>query len=1812
MMARWIYAIMLSMAAISMSWGMEFDHSKWIGGGISAKTSIVAEPNALGNEPGLKFTAQTSTKKDNYACAVYIFQSPVELKDFKTIEFSVKADHTTHIMVGLECEGGSMTGTWYKEAAGKDFKKFIFDRSAMKIKGNPDLSKIKNINIGFGTWEFDTSKEGFTATVAGINVIDTQAMYVIPRPTAGVAIDALYSKDWGYEDNLYNWTPPDFIKLDKAKFVIPGGPQWKGPEQLSGQFALMKDDSNIYFLAIVADETSAGGASVESWNNDSIELFLVPGIKKKELAGEAVLSSKGMQIIFDCGANNNPPLVFVKGAKSNAKIETKLVRNSLLVNGKQTSGYVLEAAIPVSAFPGWNPEKGQLLAYDIKLNDSTGVSLIATPENLKPHATFKNFKKGYLEFVADEKTRELTFGSPAADLFWPSKYTVGKKIKIWDDSQAYSRDISSTTKRIYLNSLWAVQGADNENMSPAPDKWVYMPLPMGIGWYSPVFRPDSKIPGQLSNNEGSWDDIGASKRSFFWYERMFVPDAALQGKTVRLNLEYVYKEAAVYLNGKFTGTVTTSNPSLDVTSQLDYGKPNRIDLMLFTAVYPGITIGNGTGINGDIYLEAFNQRPVIKDVWVKKADGVDGKFDIVVESTLSGKGTVSCAVIDKDGRTLATAEKAVSDNGVTEVSGVCKDFRPWSPEKPEMFKLNVKITADTATVQEKTVDFGFRRFEIKDGHFLVNNKIMRMRAGFANNPSGVYDPERLQYLKKFGFNFIYLHSMSDGYNDALYELLDRSGFMVMAPINHAFSDPETVAEIRRFRNHPSVIAYISDPYGQLDVNGFAHNPFAMNDNFVPDSQEALNLYAFLQRRFNLFQTADTTRPYISQGTGNLPGSMKNSHQYPCNELNLIDRVMYYAPWSERQEKKLPHFIYEAGTSNLTSVDATHPYDKFPVDEGRMVSRLLVHEIGARYLGNKVFDNWQYWGAMLHQGSLRGFRTAGIDGFTAWVDDDIFLAPANTVEALDIKDNRQLSYKYFMLPYDQVIENNWMRMNSWYYRLRAIARWQWPEQYGQGKIKPVASEFTAIYENEMQPFFAYIGGEKGHVYAQDHNYYGGDAVSKQLVAINDTENAVAQKFELALEVGGRNVKKETMTIDAPQGGIIQRPFEFTLPEVAVKTPAVIRLSYVDKDGKTRGDVFKITIFPRRNVDGADYAVMDLAQWQSKHPDVKIGLAADGQTLTAKTGLKFNKIDLRQAIPEDIKLLIVERCALSRQTDGDAMKNFIDRGGRALIFEQTDAGLLDWRLRERRIEHLFIADKTHPAVAGLDDADLAYLRGMAGTVTSEKRPSEHYRNNHGPALETPHLTNEGIAAAYVMDKPCYGSFTPILNCGYAMEETALLEIRSGSGKAVLCQVDVTDRYGLDPASTRLVNNLLLYMLNEKPPAALPAVKYFGGNDGLKFLDRLGIDAKGGASAEVAVIGDNATVTAAELEAFKSVVILPFSNFLPSGIAVKKTRIQMLTYPHFWNTTYYQMFLQKSLQPGADRLGEAVSPFFTGLTDTDFYFFENQEIKSFSLNKAGNGINLEWASARGVAAVFKTGSTNLILCGADPYVITSDESRRKAWRIWSMIFSNLKLQNRFTSSWKIPPLDISEGDWTFLTDPDGSGEKTGFQNGQFGGRQPRNILTGKVWEEQGVNEKNPNINSAPESAYDGFGWYFRRVTLPESVKGVKLYFEINGVTDIATYKSTDNQTTLWLNGKKMPAPVGVYNAHMGGRGARFWELPAGSFKPGADNFIAIQIFNNSGVGGIHRKPVRFEIEGQNQDMLFPYEFMRSKYTNYFFWCW
>ncbi|HUS79727.1 MAG TPA: hypothetical protein VM283_00580, partial [Armatimonadota bacterium] len=1055
-----------------------------------------------------------------------------------------------------------------------------------------------------------------------------------------------------------------------------------------------------------------------------------------------------------------------------------------------------------------------------------------------------------------------------------------------------------------------------------------------------------------------------------------------------------------------------------------------------------------------------------------------------------------------------------------------------------------------------------------------------------------------------GHNSIFMHASHAGYNEPLFSRMDEEGFVGFVPAARDWPNEKTIAEVRRYRSHPCVLGYVSDQFGQLDCNGFSHNPFSVSDTYYPESERGVKLYQFLRARADLFASADPTRPYFPHATGNFEGSLRSTNHYPTYDLNLLDQAMYYAPWSQREDPQLPYHLYECGVHPLY-YDITHPEDTFEVEEGRSVTRRIDYECAARYFGPSAFDGWMDYEAMMMRASVRGMRLCGIDGFTPWVGDDCFLGPANTTRAQDIPDDRRLSWRYFTLPCAQCLDDSWMRMCSWYYQLRAQARWQWPEEYGQPPLEPKRCEFSDIYDNEMQPLCAFIAGPEAEVFSREHSFYPGERISKQVVIANDTERALDLTCRIALTLGDHSDARD-LKLRVRQGEILRAPVAFDAPDVAAKTTGKLTLTLAAPGDLERTDSFEVTVFSRPTDQSRP--------WRAQGWAGTVGLvrAAGEPSLLEAMGVPARAVTLDGDLRAGLDLLVIERGALTPEVDGGALERYLDAGGRLLILEQTDQGLLDWRLREHRLEAVFIADRAHPVLAGLDDRDLAYFRGPATIVPPQRRPSRFYRHGQSVAMETPHLTNAGLVASYVMAKPAYGSIHPLLVGGYDLEESALLEARFGAGRVMLCQVDISDRYGLDPAATLLADSILRYMLAAPGEPALAAA-YLGGPRGAALLDRLGVahvPATGpGAPRQVLVVGEGPGPDAGLVAACRTLVVLPMAEYLPAGVTAAPVTLQQSDHPHYWNTSTYQFELLESLRPAPDRLGENPPDVFRGLVADDTYFFESPPLRAFT---AADPFVLEWSSERGTMLAGRSGDTRVVLCSADPDAMEQDECRRKALRIWSVALTNLGVACSYRVGFEAPAADISGGQWTFLTDPDGTGAEAGYMRGEFGGRTPQPILVGQIWEEQGVTEANPNLASPPDSAYDGFGWYFRRAVVPAQLRGGPLYLHADGVRDISTYDRTASRTDLWVNGVKQADPVGVYNARQGGRAGRLWQLNPDDVRFGEENLIALRVYNDVGAGGLHRRPVRFEIEGRNEDMLFPCEFIRSKYDPYFFWAW
>ena len=127
-------------------------------------------------------------------------------------------------------------------------------------------------------------------------------------------------------------------------------------------------------------------------------------------------------------------------------------------------------------------------------------------------------------------------------------------------------------------------------------------------------------------------------------------------------------------------------------------------------------------------------------------------------------------------------------------------------------------------------------------------------------------------------------------------------------------------------------------------------------------------------------------------------------------------------------------------------------------------------------------------------------------------------------------------------------------------------------------------------------------------------------------------------------------------------------------------------------------------------------------------------------------------------------------------------FADSGGVVLVFEQRNyPGMFPpAALSDRDSTIAFRRHADHPILAGLESADLA------------------------------HWYPDGIVARREIVKPDRGGFLALTDSGGSdgLATAGLAELEVGEGRVLLCQLDVTAKFGVNPIAARIVRNLIAY--------------------------------------------------------------------------------------------------------------------------------------------------------------------------------------------------------------------------------------------------------------------------------------------------------------------------------------------------------------------------------------------------------------------
>ena len=363
----------------------------------------------------------------------------------------------------------------------------------------------------------------------------------------------------------------------------------------------------------------------------------------------------------------------------------------------------------------------------------------------------------------------------------------------------------SMARRISVPGAWEAQGVGEPGMS--------------IPW-DPLWDCSMKKLNHVYMGEG-------------WYRKDVVLPESWAGLKVWLKVGGVKSQGWVWVNKRPVAWVDDycGTYKYDITPFVRLGGTNRVTICVNNSLpsRKGLmsNVHRWGGIYRDVEIEATPETR-IDDAWVRgDFDARAAEAHVVVGGRAASSRRVRVTV---EG---ASSECPANASGETVVRFPLKDFRPWSPERPNLYWAEISLVDDAgAIVQTRRERFGVRKIEVRGGSFYLNGHPYFLR-GFGDDSvypiTGLPPADRevhLAHLKKAsaaGFNFVRLHTHCEV--PEYFEAADEAGILVQAELPY-YSDIPTEAftfdpmrdlkELHaHYRRYPSFAVYCGGNEGRL-------------------------------------------------------------------------------------------------------------------------------------------------------------------------------------------------------------------------------------------------------------------------------------------------------------------------------------------------------------------------------------------------------------------------------------------------------------------------------------------------------------------------------------------------------------------------------------------------------------------------------------------------------------------------------------------------------------------------------------------------------------------------------------------------------------------------------------------------------------------------------------------------------------------------------------------------------------------------------------------------------------------------------------
>ncbi len=339
----------------------------------------------------------------------------------------------------------------------------------------------------------------------------------------------------------------------------------------------------------------------------------------------------------------------------------------------------------------------------------------------------------------------------------------------------------------------------------------------------------------------------------------------------------------------------------------------------------------------------------------------------------------------------------------------------------------------------------------------------------------------------------------------------------------------------------------------------------------------------------------------------------------------------------------------------------------------------------------------------------------------------------------------------------------------------------------------------------------------------HHYMPDQILKKQAVFINDHREPKAYSATWQVQLDGQVIAQDTAGGELAVAEILMLPIAAELGGYAGDKRQAGRVTLEAMiAGKSFTDQIDFTVWPRvSKVSGLTVAAFD----------------PRGETTAYLESLGVTVQPWTEGAPPQ-QVLIIGRHALS---DGHVppsdLEHFVSEGGRLVIFTQ-DAQWIEHALHLRTAPQLkrqaFVLVPDHPALDGLSHDDLTLWNGSSTTAAGyPDYPGWEWTPDYGWRWGNRHAVTSAA-----IEKPHRGGWTPLVEQGFDLAYTCLMEMQHGRGLVIFNTFDVEARTTEDPAANRLTRQLLQYA-KEAEIDPTPQAAYVGNEQDAEKLRAFGVE-------------------------------------------------------------------------------------------------------------------------------------------------------------------------------------------------------------------------------------------------------------------------------------------------------------------------------------------------------------------------------------